>query len=132
MKSLDYTLSSNFSNLVKRIYWIIAWSPWIWLMLFGLFVFAIAFKVGHLPVYGQPDPKSANLISSLFYTPIILLLVWSIITTPVGIIWTLIRLWRSLPKSIRWVEIVFYLGGLGLFYWFILSDFAGLITWLGD
>ena len=83
-------------------------------------------------MYGQPDPKYAGLVSTLFYLPTVLLLVWVMGTTPVGVILTLIRVWNGFPKSVRWVEPFFYLGGLGLFYLFILRDAAGLMTWLAD
>lgn len=109
----------------------IIWSPWIWLGLFGAFVLATALQMGHLPTYGQPDPKDAGL-SILFYMPTILLLMWVLATTPLGMALTLIKLWKDLPQSIKRQEMIFYLGGTGLFYLFILSDVAGLMTWLAD
>ena len=135
MKSSEGTLSpiiSVWESPVKIIYRVIVWSPWVWLTLLCMFVLAITFQVGHLPVYGQPDPKYAGLVSIFFHMPTILLLVWVVSTTPIGVILTIIRLWKGFPKSVRWGEAVFYLGGLVLFYWFILSDVAGLMTWLAD
>jgi hypothetical protein len=135
MKSSEGILSltpSVWESPVRIVYRFIVWSPWVWLTLFCLFVLATTLQVGHLPVYGQPDPKYAGLISTLFYMPTILLLIWVVGTTPVGVILTIIRLWRGFPKSVRWGEVIFYLGGIGLFYLFILSDVAGLMTWLAD
>ena len=109
----------------------IIWSPWIWLLLFSLFVLITTVQVGHLPVYGQPDPKDAGL-STLFYMPTILLLMWVMGTTPFGIILTLVKLWKDVPQSIRRPEVLFYLGSISLFYLFVLSDAAGLMTWLAD
>ena len=136
MKSSEGALSPNYSvwetPALQIIYRVIFWSPWVWLTLFCLFVFATALQVGHLPVYGQPDPNQPGLISTLFYVPTILLLIWVMSTTPVGIILTVIRFWKGFSKSVRWREEVFYLGGLGLFYLFSLSDVAELMTWLAD
>jgi hypothetical protein len=135
MKSSESTLSPIFSiweSPVQIIYRVIIWSPVIWLTLFCLFVLTTTIQVGHLPVYGQPDPKYSGLIATLFYVPTILLLIWVISTTPVGVLLTIIKLWAGFPKSVRWREMIFYLGGIGLFYLFILSDVVGLMTWLAD
>ena len=135
MKSSKNTLLSAFSvwklPYLRMVYKLIVYSPVIWLTVFGLFILAVTVQVGHLPTYGVPDPKYAGL-SSLLYMPTILLLVWVVSLTPVGLALSIVRLWKGIPKSVRWEEIVFYLVGLGLFYMFILNDIAGLMTWLGD
>lgn len=135
MKSSKDTLSppvsvwdSPYLQIIIRI---IIWPSWIWLILFSLFVLTTALQVGHLPIYGQPDPKDVGL-SVLFYIPTILLLIWVMVTTPVGLGLAIIRLWKSVPQSIRRQEVLFYLGGIGLFYLSVLSDVAGLMTWLAD
>lgn len=110
---------------------LIAWSPWLWLILFGLFILATTLQTGHLPTYGQPDPKD-TLPSTLLYLPTIILLVAVVVTTPVGLVLTIAKLWKGFPKSARRRDLIFYVGGLGLFYLFVLSDLAGLMTWLAD
>lgn len=119
------------SPYLQIMYRVIIWSPWIWLSLFATFVLITSLQIGHLPTYGQPDPKDAGL-GTLFYMPTIVLLISVIGTTPVGIVLTLIKLWKGFLQSIRWREVIFYLGGLGLFYLFVMSDVVGLITWLAD
>ncbi len=135
MKSSEETVSPTFSAeespYLQVIYRFIIWSPWVWLMLFCVFVLAITLQVGHLPMYGQPDPKYAGSIN-FFYMPTILLLFWVMGTTPIGIVLTSIKLWKGFPKSIRLRDAFFYLSGVGLFYLFVLSDVAGLMTWLAD
>ena len=135
MKSSEGILSpviSAWESSVQIMYRLIAWSPWVWLTLFCMFVLATTLQVGHLPVYGQPDPRYAGLVSTLFYVPTILLYFWVLGTTPVGVILTVIKLWKGFPKLVKRQEVILYLGGVGLFYLLILTDVAGLMTWLGD
>ncbi len=135
MKSAKETLlptsSAWESPYVQIMYRIIIWFPWLWLILFSMFVITTSLQIGHLPTYGQPDPKDAGL-STLFYMPTIVLLIGVVGTTPVGFGLTLIKLWKGFLQSVKWREVIFYLGGLGLFYLFVMSDVVGLITWLAD
>ncbi len=135
MKSPKETLLPIFAAwetwYLPIIFRLIVYAPWSWLMLFWLFILAVMLQVGHLPTYGLPDPKYAG-PSSLFYMPTILLLIWVMSTTPVGVILTVIRLWKGFPKSVMWREVIFYWSGVGLFYLFIFNDVAGLMTWLAD
>lgn len=119
------------SSIARTIFRLVFYSPWAWLALFGIFVLTVTLQVGHLPVYGQPDPKYAGSVS-LLQVPIMLLLIWVLGTTPIGIVVTGIRLWKGAPKSVRWAEPAFYLGGVLLFYGFVLSNMAGLMTWFMD
>jgi len=125
-------IHSTWGSPIPIIYRVIIWLPWVWLTLFCMFVSATAVQVGHLPTYGQPDPRYIGLISTLFYVPIILLLIGVVGTTPVGIILAIVSLWKRFPESVRREELAFYLSGIGVFYLFVLSDIAGLMTWLAD
>lgn len=125
------TFSAGDSPYLAIIYRLISYSPWIWLMVFWTFVLAVTLQAGHLPAYGQPDPKDTGLLT-LFHRPVIWLLVWVIGTTPVGAVLTLIKFWKGWLQSVGWREVAFYVGGLGLFYLFVFKDVAGLMTWLAD
>lgn len=105
--------------------------PWIWLALFALFVLLVTLQVGHLPAYGQPDPREAG-AASLLLTPVIILLLLTMATIPIGVGLTIVRLTRGVPQSIRKGEAIGYLIGIALLLLFVTNDLAGLMTWLGD
>lgn len=105
--------------------------PWIWLALFAVFVLVVALQQGQLPSYGQPDPKDAGTISILYY-PVIVLLLTVMATIPIGLGLAIVRLMRGVPPQIRSGEAVAYLAGVALILLLTISDFAGLMTWLGD
>jgi hypothetical protein len=105
--------------------------PWIWLALFFIFVIAAALQVGHLPVYGQPDPKDVGTFGFLYY-PVIVLLLTVMATIPIALGLAIIRLIRDVPKAISSGEAVAYLVGLALLFVIVISDVGGLMTWLGD
>lgn len=119
------------ANLLRFIYILIGCSPWLWLIVFGLFVGVVTVQFGHLPLYGQPDPKEAGPISILYF-PTILLLVWGVGVTPIGLALAGLSLWKGIPKSVRLPELALYAGGLILFWFIALNDVAGLMTWLAD
>lgn len=105
--------------------------PWIWLALFAFYVLAVAFQVGHLPTYGQPDPKDAG-AASLLYLPVLVLLLLVMATIPIGAGLSAVRLLRGVPQVIRRGEAIAYLVGISLLLLFVMNDLAGLMTWLGD
>ena len=105
--------------------------PWIWFALFAIFVLAVAAQVGHLPTYGQPDPKDAG-AASLLFMPVIILLLLTLATIPIGVGLAIVRLSRGVPQTIRKGEAIGYLVGIALFLLFVTNDLAGLMTWLGD
>lgn len=41
-------------------------APWAWLLTFAAFTAAVAVEVGHLPRYGNPDPKSVAGLQHLY------------------------------------------------------------------
>ena len=118
-------------RLLQVIFMIILYLPWIWMALFAVFVLGVAFQVGHLPSYGQPDPKDAGAISYL-YMPVMISLLLVMGSSPIGIGLAIVKLLRDVPSFIKPGEAVTYLVGIGLFFVIISSDFAGLMTWLGD
>ena len=118
-------------RLLQVIFKIILYLPWIWIALFALFVLGTALQVGHLPSYGQPDPKDAGAISIL-YMPVIITMLLVMGSSPIGIGLAIVRLLRDVPTFINKGEVISYLVGIALFFVIISSDFAGLMTWLGD
>ena len=105
--------------------------PWIWLALFAFYVLVVGLQAGHLPSYGQPDPKDAG-AASLLYMPVIVLLLLVMATIPIGVGLAVVRLMRGVPQTIRRGEAIAYLVGIALLLLFVTRDFAGLMTWLGD
>lgn len=81
-----------------------------------------------MPFYGQPDPKYAGLVS-LLYFPTILLLMWTIGSTLLGLLLIGAEAWTA---EVKWRETGLYLLGLILFYSVIITDFLSLMTWLMD
>jgi hypothetical protein len=82
------TLSSNKQNMegrhrmVKHIMNVLNILPALWIGLFVAFVLATWLEVGHIPTYGNPDPKFTLL--AIFFVPIIyLLLPVAIVSIPV-------------------------------------------------
>jgi ABC-type dipeptide/oligopeptide/nickel transport system permease component len=118
-------------RLLQVIFRIILYLPWIWIALFALFVLGTAVQVGHLPTYGRPDPKDAGAVSIL-YMPVLIILLMVMGSSPIGIGLALIKILRDVPPFIRRSEAVLYLAGIILFFFLTGSNFAGLMTWLGD
>ena len=118
-------------RLLQVIFKGILYLPWIWIALFALFVLGAAAQVGHLPAYGQPDPKDAGAISFL-YLPVMVTMFLVMGSSPIGMGIAAVRLLRGVPSFIKKGEVLSYLVGISLFFLFISSDFAGLMTWLGD
>jgi hypothetical protein len=118
-------------RLLQVIFRVILYLPWIWIALFALFILLVTIQVGRLPAYGQPDPKDAGSISIL-YTPVIVTLLLVMGSSPIGIGLAIVKLLRDVPNFIRRGEAILYLVGIALFFIFITSDVAGLMTWLGD
>ena len=118
-------------RLLQVIFKVILYLPWIWLALFALFILGVTMQVGHLPVYGRPDPKEAGAISFL-YMPVMITLLMVMGSSPIGIGLAFVKLLRDVPNFINRGEAILYLVGIALFFLFISSDIAGLMTWLGD
>ena len=108
----------------------ICYLPWVWLILLALFTLGTTFQVGHLPYYGNPDPKDTGTLV-LLYFPIIIgiptlfasIPIWSI----VGVI-----IERTTTYRFRWQNVLLYIVGMFMCAWVAFSDVAGLLTWLAD
>ena len=117
-------------GLLRVIFRVLLYLPWIWLLLFALFVISTAVQIGGLPAYGQPDPKESTF--AFLYVPVMVTLLMVMASTPFGLALAVARLWQGVPKFIRREEVIAYLVGILLFFFVTMSDFAGLMTWLGD
>lgn len=135
MKSTKSTLLSTASiweaPFVQILLRLIVYAPAAWLTVFGLFILAVFLQFGHWPTYGLPDPKAAGL-GSVLYLPTIALLIWVMSMAPLGVLLTLVKLWKGSPATLRWGEALLYLVGLSLFCLLVFNDTAGLLTWLAD
>lgn len=130
-KAPEPVVSDRWTAVMQSIYTVLNYLPWIWLVLFGVFVFSTALSIGHLPTYSNPDPKSMGAIS-LLYIPTILLMLTVISTIPAWAVMTLLTLWDKLPLKIEWADAVFYLSGLFFFGVIVMTDIGRLMTWLMD
>ena len=116
------------NSLCLRAIWVmLVYSPWVWIILFSIFVLGITFQVGHLPYYGQPDPKYAGAISML-YGPTIYLLLWVLVSPILALLILLIK-WMNFPQTIEWPEVKVYLLGLGLFHALPFSSIWRPLIW---
>ncbi len=90
-----------------------------------------ALQVGHLPIFGQPDPKDAGVISVL-YLPTIFLLFWVLATVPTALLMVIFSKAAKLTQPFFRRDILIYLAGMALFALVVFGNPAGLMTWLGD
>ncbi len=118
-------------RLLHLIFKILIYLPLIWLLLFAIFVIAAAVQVGHLPAYGQPDPKDAGAVS-LLYMPVMVLMFMVLASTPFAIALAVAKLWQGVPDFISRGEVYAYFVGIVLFFFIVMSDVGGLMTWLAD
>ncbi len=108
--------------------------PWLWLTVFALFVVLVTRRVGHLPTYGQPDPKVVDGVSYLYY-PIMLLLP-AVLISPIA--WLLINGLASAGKidfPRRRMQLALYVAGILLFSLVLFGQvggLGGLMNWLLD
>lgn len=109
----------------------LSYLPWVWLFLMGCFAIATAVYTGHFPTYGQPDPKDTGLLTVL-YLPLIILLPIIFFSWIFWVAFGLSKHFLDVPIQIRRQEVIPFVSGYFVFLWFVLSDFAGLITWLMD
>lgn len=117
--------------LLRVVFRLILYLPWIWFLVFTVFVVLATVQVGHLPTYGQPDPKDVTL-SGILYMPAVVIMFMTLGSIPFGIALAVAKLWQGVPDFIRTSEVYAYLVGIALFFLFIISDAAGLMTWLAD
>ena len=130
MQSIETSIPLQ-NKFLRRAEIFVAWSPWLFLITFSLFVLLVTLQVGHLPTYGRPDPKFAGPVS-LLYIPANIFLVIAVMMTPIGISWSAYKIRVGFSKSKLSLEAIFCLVGLGLFWTITKTDAFGLMNWLAD
>jgi hypothetical protein len=102
--------------------------PWLWLLLLTIFVAYTAVQTGSWPSYGQPDPKTIPLL----YWPTFLLFLATLASAPLWVMLTVFALRPAFPIHIKRRDLIIYAIGMTTAVVIILTDSAGLITWLID
>ena len=123
--------SPAFSPSLQRVYQLLASLPAFWLLLLGLFTLAVTVQEGHIPFYGNPDPKDTGLLVALYY-PVLGLLPAVLASLPISFMLTLLAYWPRFPlvpqRGITLLNVL----GLALFLLLIPGDPLGLVEWLAD
>jgi hypothetical protein len=131
MNTLQRSFSPGRAPALQPVYRLIALLPLTWLVLFALLTLAVTWQQGHVPGYGNPDPKDTGVLVALYY-PVITLLPVVVASIPMGLALTLMALWsRFLLRLERQTTILYLLGAL-LFVLLVTVEPLGLLTWLGD
>ncbi|MEO0561186.1 MAG: hypothetical protein AAF125_03680 [Chloroflexota bacterium] len=102
--------------------------PWIWLACFGVFLLIAAREVGHIPTYGNPDPKDLTR-GGLLYV-LAWLLLFPVLISPLLAGWAMATE-RLLARRVQWWPLwaAVYLTGYGYFLWVMTGPFG---EWLLD
>jgi hypothetical protein len=104
-------------------------APWTWLLAFGvLFTLALA-QFGHVPSYGNPDPKQVA-GTWVPYWAIYLLLIPTLLSPAIVLTETVVRLVTK--SGIRARALAGYAVGFALFASIAFADAFGLMNWLLD
>lgn len=105
-------------------------APLAWVVCLVIFTIAVAFEVGHLPRYSDPDPKHVKGLSVLYEATVVLLLLAFLSPLVMGA-----RAGLTLLRSGKWCgpwTSGVYLAGLSLAGAVAIGDAFGLMTWLLD
>lgn len=120
-------------TLHERVFWLSCAYPLLWLcMLYGLGIYAWL-RLGHWPSYGNPDPKdmddfvSVQIITILFAS--LALFGWPIMMVAAALALASERVFRL--RRHGWGFLIAAIG-VGLTWWQIACDPAGLSNWMMD
>lgn len=107
---------------------VLSYIPLGWLLLFALFVLRAYYKLGRMPIYGNPDPKDLGFIlhhGILFFSYFLVILsifLWVILTGILFVKDKKIIIKKDIFIFLCFYVFMFYFGRvdiLGLFMWFI-------------
>jgi len=129
--SNDLPIEKPTSQSWQRAFTALSYLPWAWLLLMGCFTLSVTIVTGHFPTYGQPDPKDTGVLA-LLYLPLIFFLPITLFSWVFWIAFGLSKYFLNLPIKFRRQEVIPFVSGYIVFIWFTLSDFVGLMNWLGD
>lgn len=104
-------------------------APWAWLAAFGLLLGATILQVGHVPSYGDPDPKQVAGAWPLLWA-IYLLLILALMSPLIVAGETVVRL--VLKAGLKPRALALYGAGFALFAAIAFADAFGLMNWLRD
>lgn len=105
-------------------------APLAWLLTMAMFVLAATLQAGHLPVYGQPDPKYTGL--DVLYYLAIWLAVLGLVSLPGWLAMSALARLAWFPLRVTRVHVGVYFLSASLFFAAVLTDYAGIMTWLLD
>jgi hypothetical protein len=92
------------------------------------FYLLASIEVGHLPVYGNPDPKDS--IFAPFMTVIWVAMLMTMFTLPYGIVFTIFHFVEHQSASTVWTRLAIYIVPIIVF--FILNYYSPIMVWFAD
>ncbi|WP_295557987.1 hypothetical protein [uncultured Hyphomicrobium sp.] len=106
-------------------------APWAWLLCFAAFTAAATYVTGHVPSYGNPDPKQIDDLWIL-YTLVVMWLGLTLLSPFVVAAHAFARVVSSPAPHLERQHLLVYALGATLVAYIIVGDPAGLATWLWD
>lgn len=111
----------------KSIFYVIAVTPWLFIITLMGFYFHAGRLLGHSPSYGRPDPKELSIYDD--YAPFINLFgsIWIccfMLWLVISIIYLIVN-----RKKIEWLPLV--ISGIGHFFGFLLL-YSDILDWYVD
>lgn len=111
--------------------WLFASLPWAWLMLMAVFVTAVSITSGSFPTYGQPDPKHAGAVSTL-YLPVMILWMIALASPAFAALYATDAAVRRQPLTPLLRPAALHALGWALMVTLFAADVFGLGNWLLD
>ena len=122
-------LTSSFQRALSSFQRPLSYLPLVWIALFILFVCRVYIKLGYMPQFENPDPKSLGFDihhGLLFFN------LFSVFgSLPVWIILSIILAAKN-KKNIYLLDVIIYIVGYLFIFLFFKFDILGLSNWFGD
>ncbi len=117
MQSIEDNSTVQISSVVKstlfNIFAKVLFSfPWLWLITLLTFILVITIQHGEFPTYGQPDPAQAGVVSDLFYSPTMLLLILTMISAVIAVPLAAYTFWSAFKQANLSSSALYYLVSL--------------------
>lgn len=106
-------------------------APWLWVVCFGAFVWAVTSEVGHLPSYSNPDPKHVVSLEWL-YLLVVALLGLTVLSPVIVAAHVTLRAILYPAWPVERARLLRYAAGAALVVYVIIGNPAGLSSWLFD
>jgi hypothetical protein len=115
-------------SLTKIVNWVASLSSIIGLIVFYLYSIYVYNKVGHMPKFNNPDPMSAEIVSSYKYIHMVLDFLLYL-----TILWPITSLVQYMYiKSLNKIQLLLYIIGLFLTVLALIYDPIRLFEWFAD